>query len=831
MQINMFRLAFVSLIFLLLASLIPTASAYIELDLDEKQYYHSVQAGLYMDILVTHDEFLPDDFDVEIYVDNLKMNTLSLGDYLANQSSYTGKAYVFSYSLSAEGTNDWKDYPEQNFTYVVSASGWCGTDNYTSDECNQACYGTPRPDPNSTHYPCYWIQYSATRSADVSGLEGLKFIKNIDELIGIPEGSTVEWDAEIQSNPNVEITTRFACGNEQYPPGIFLDSGGWNMFGKLINDKCDQALTNANCSDLDPFDDMSVQYEYRKYGGPSFEDIPGGGVYEKEGNDYNYLYPVSLDGSMGQIEFSPFDTEKIYVIFNLPPNGSENPESYRACAYTDYSVPGSSDWVASKEIPMNSVSYGNDYIREYSDDDIKYLLDYPDCPTPDQSECIHTISTLYAEETYDPDDVVTLYFYSSNKTVRAISNKQVFQSNHTEVLSLTYGDVPLTNLDTLSEHTVTVRLNDDQGNTVNQVSANFRLCEDRDSDGYCEDGTICSDTDPDQWPGAPEICDGEDNDCDGETDEDFRDSQEKLSGNLPGLLGEGCYDWLQSACAGNWTCTEDGQNLTCNGLYQPGERVEICTNNLDDDCDGETDESFNENGSQGCFFEDVCESDDSRPCGSNIGRCVQGYRLCLNGEWGVCRDSIEPEIETCNLGSVKGRFGLPENADEDCNGIIDDTADGKCGCSGGIDPVRETCNIIDDDCDGMIDEGIQCCTHGETQFCGSDVGACTTGVRMCVTGVWSDLCQGSVEPVDEICYNNEDDDCDDYVDEGCYAEITCTNGILDLNENDIDCGDWCPVKCYNPMSLMLIATGVILLLLSLMGVQLMRVLKKKKEND
>jgi hypothetical protein len=834
MQIDMFRQVGIVLIFLLTVPLIPTASAYIELGLDEKQYHHSSRTGLYMDILVKHDEFLSDDATVEIYINNLKVRTLSLGDYLGDQANYTTKEFTFNYNLSVTGRNDWNDYPQQDFTYSASASGWCGTPSWASDECNLACYGTT--EPTNPHYPCYWIHQSPPREASISGLEGLKFIKDIDDLIGIPDNTTVEWKAEILSNPNVEVTARSACGNEQYPTGIFLDPSGWNRFGKeiygdTIKDKCQQVGTRAMCSNLEPFDELSVQSGYRKYGGPTFEGIPGGGVYEKSGSNYYYQVPVSLDGSMGEISFSPFDLEKTYVMFSLPPNGSENPESSRVCAYTDYSVPDSSGWVENLEVPLNTVSYGNDYVMQYSDDDIRYLLDYPDCPIPDQSECVQTVLDLNALETYDPYDAVTLYFYPLNKTVRATSDKLVFESGHTEVVSLSEGDVPLSNLDPSTEHTVTVRLNDDQGNILDQVSANFGICDDRDSDGYCEDGTICSDDDPFQWPGAIDVCDGEDNDCDGQVDEDFRDPEEKLSGRIPGLLGEGCYNWPQSACAGNWTCTADGQNLTCSGEYQPGERREICANYLDDDCDGEPDESFEDDGSQGCFFEDTCSPGETRPCGSNVGRCAEGYRICMNGEWGVCRDNIEPSTEVCNLGSILGRFGLPENADDDCNGIIDDTAEGKCRCTGGEDPVMEVCNIVDDDCDGRIDDGVQCCRSGETQFCGSDIGRCSRGVRVCISGAWDDNCQNAVESVDEICYNNEDDDCDNYVDEGCYAEITCENGIKDINENDVDCGDYCPIKCYNPISLMLLASGAMILILLLMAVQLRRVLKKKKEAE
>jgi hypothetical protein len=63
------------------------------------------------------------------------------------------------------------------------------------------------------------------------------------------------------------------------------------------------------------------------------------------------------------------------------------------------------------------------------------------------------------------------------------------------------------------------------------------------------------------------------------------------------------------------------------------------------------------------------------------------------------------------------------------------------------------------------------CKDGETQKCGSDVGECTPGVRTCTNGVWSD-CIGGKGPVPEICYNGLDDDCDGLVDDGCITRCT-----------------------------------------------------------
>ena len=58
-----------------------------------------------------------------------------------------------------------------------------------------------------------------------------------------------------------------------------------------------------------------------------------------------------------------------------------------------------------------------------------------------------------------------------------------------------------------------------------------------------------------------------------------------------------------------------------------------------------------------------CEPGKSKPCGSNIGECKQGERICLAGvdTWGGCSGGQGPVAEVCDDG-----------LDNDCNGEVDD---------------------------------------------------------------------------------------------------------------------------------------------------------------
>ncbi|MDP2272149.1 MAG: MopE-related protein, partial [Archangium sp.] len=148
--------------------------------------------------------------------------------------------------------------------------------------------------------------------------------------------------------------------------------------------------------------------------------------------------------------------------------------------------------------------------------------------------------------------------------------------------------------------------------------------------------------------------------------------------------------------------------------------------------------------------------------------CPTGYR-CVNGAGADGTPKIQqcvPIVASCAC-LARGDFEQPcqtMNAEGTCSGLKKcDLVSNSVVCDA-REAMTETCNGLDDDCDGVTDEGQMTATCG--------VGACQRSVDTCVDGGVANCTPGM--PITELC-NGIDDDCDGVLDNGFDTTTTVTN--------------------------------------------------------
>ncbi len=323
---------------------------------------------------------------------------------------------------------------------------------------------------------------------------------------------------------------------------------------------------------------------------------------------------------------------------------------------------------------------------------------------------------------------------------------------------------------------------------------------DSDNDGYPSgegkySGRDCDDNNLDINPGAPEVCNNIDDDC--------NPGAPDGSGETPPLNSK-----QQGVCAGS--------TMSCIGSWQDDysgipnyEETEVSCDDLDNDCDEQIDE-----GVKNTYYRDFDGDGYGNPSSTILACSTPAGYVEDNTD---CNDNDET--------IYPGASDLCNNIDDDCNPATQDGSgeipslntkqQGVCAgsvksCTGGgwqddysgvsnYEAAEISCDGLDNDCDGQIDEGVKNTYY--RNFDGDGYGNPSSTTLACSTPA------GYVEDNTDCDDNNInknpggseyphcdglDNNCDGKIDNGCWLiEIVDsslggeqdTSIILDSNDN------------------------------------------------
>ncbi len=278
---------------------------------------------------------------------------------------------------------------------------------------------------------------------------------------------------------------------------------------------------------------------------------------------------------------------------------------------------------------------------------------------------------------------------------------------------------------------------------------------DNDGDGYVEcvvdsggwDGSAinggedCDDSDADTWPGADEYCDGHDDDCDEEIDEDDSVDASTWYADVDG-------DWYGNAAVSEVSCyqtsgwvADDTDCDDADASSYPG-AGEVPYDGIDQDCDGE----------------DLCDVDgdtwDAEECGGED--CDDDDDAIYPGADDPWYDGIDSDCaENSDFDADGDGYDSKSYGGEDCDDADAETYPGAPDEPG--DGVVTDCDSADEyDADGDGFDG--------SDYGGSDCDDANSDINPGADEVWYD-------GVDQDCDGNDDDqdgdgwaladDCDD----------------------------------------------------------------------
>ena len=369
---------------------------------------------------------------------------------------------------------------------------------------------------------------------------------------------------------------------------------------------------------------------------------------------------------------------------------------------------------------------------------------------------------------------------------------------------------------------------DTDGDGFGNASSTTQACTQ--PGGFVADNTDCDDTNNAIYPNAPELCDGLDNDCDGDVDEGTNSATWYPDLDLDGYGDETGTPYIGCNPPNNMYSTTGGDCDDEDFAVNPGV-AEIPCNGIDDNCNGVIDEGGgaatwyldndgdgygdSNNSTTSCVQPPNYVSNDD-DCNDNNSAVNPGAAEICDGLDNDCDGNTDEGFDNdgdgfticqgdCNDNNAAiypGAAEICDGADNDCDGTVDEgydnDGDGWSTCMGdchdwnpNIYPgATETCNWQDDDCDGQVDEGVQILYYYDWDGDGygtDDITAYSCSPPNSFVNNDDDCNDNAINinpGATEIC-DGFDNDCDGQIDEGFDNDgdgfTTCQG---DCNDND-----------------------------------------------